>query len=40
MYSSTVRNTVFPLLVSRYTIIEIEAPETVPDGVNVGYFGS
>ena len=33
------RNTVFPLFVSGCTIVEIEAPETVPNSIDVRYFG-
>ena len=39
MQSSSMWDGVFSLFVSRRAIVKIEAPETVPDGLNVCYFG-
>ena len=39
MQSPSVRNAVFSLFVSRCTVVEIEAPDAVPNGLDVRYFG-
>lgn len=39
MEPSSARNAVLSLFVSRCTVVEIEALETVPNGVDVEYFG-